>query len=988
MFKKQWRERYFILNHDTGILSYYLLPKGKKLNQINAKTSDNDGSGSESEQVPINDLIPRGKIYLPGCVVSVKDSASNSHAAEGNINLLIFTIEFPTKSSNNAKNGNTTCFLSAANETDRAIWVRKISAVCVLSSFHKIDNIRNRCYSNPDIDDASVMSYQRNFQNCESEHQQNLPITQPAQSLNNTALPGGSEEFSSNLPPALSERISYMVRAARSLLIDQHEDEDNNGEWTKLCEQGGVRAVQRKQGNNAYMIRVRTTLPHRRSSIRETITDVRNKPKFDSRVQHSRLLHCYDAHTSLDYYATKPMFSVAQPDSAVEPRDFCVITHWQESNTSTDSESNGVLVVSFSHEDERIRCPESNHSAFDKTSTRANSILSAWWLESPNDDESSTNVRALFSTDLNGDMIPKDVVDRIVLHEAMLPTAVDDHLSGGETPSSDEVEEGDVHGSVNTVVESENTQGQARDSNEGFGDRAKGKQNVDPNDDKALENALNEYGDYSRPRSESNVSPSMSTGKDSFTKSMKKNNLEESANLQLTKHQTRVEPNLETHGTKKVEKRVSSPVPKKVALAEDEMKSDTVTHSVIKSPSSKAVVSCFVLLFVIAYLAQRISFGDHFDRTSTFVFFCLVFAIASDATTRRNASKAHDVADMIPTSGDGREDESSEASISYLVVTLLFPSLSWYVCSFVFPERKELVFVVALFCSARRLVLGTLGPPAMLPDGSDVGDPFTGHPGLGTGAFTGRFTVDLKGVLRFLGHKREELREEILRSGGTASRDEEIAVHHIVVKAAAIALTETPELNVSRVKLPLLGVRGCWPRRRVDVSVATGAHRLSSSVNRAVLLRSVDAMADVRDVANRLAAETTREPRSGGSSSWRDRARALRVRSVVDRLSFNSGRFGACVVLTSPNAEHSDVDVEVAPCPDLGVNVVVVVGGVRASNNGRSGAGKSLLSMSVSIDCPLANAASCRRFAERLQQLVQFPETCEERIDGTSPSSV
>ena len=49
VFKKQWRERYFILNHDTGILLYYLLPKEKKLNQINAKTSDNYGSGSESE---------------------------------------------------------------------------------------------------------------------------------------------------------------------------------------------------------------------------------------------------------------------------------------------------------------------------------------------------------------------------------------------------------------------------------------------------------------------------------------------------------------------------------------------------------------------------------------------------------------------------------------------------------------------------------------------------------------------------------------------------------------------------------------------------------------------------------------------------------------------------------------------------------------------------------------------------------------------------
>ena len=67
-----------------------------------------------------------------------------------------------------------------------------------------------------------------------------------------------------------------------------------------------------------------------------------------------------------------------------------------------------------------------------------------------------------------------------------------------------------------------------------------------------------------------------------------------------------------------------------------------------------------------------------------FVFFCLVVAIASDATTQRNASKAHDVADMTPTSGYGREDESSKASILYLVVTLIFPSLLWYFIMMVF----------------------------------------------------------------------------------------------------------------------------------------------------------------------------------------------------------------------------------------------------------------------------------------------------------------
>ena len=64
------------------------------------------------------------------------------------------------------------------------------------------------------------------------------------------------------------------------------------------------------------------------------------------------------------------------------------------------------------------------------------------------------------------------------------------------------------------------------------------------------------------------------------------------------------------------------------------------------------------------------------------------------------------------------------------------------------------------------------------------------------------------------------------------------------------------------------------------------------------------------------------------------------------------------------------------------VNVVVVVGGVHVLReevlpryNSSSSKTHHMLHMNITFHSP---SASCRKFAERVQQLVQFPDMCEE----------
>ena len=90
----------------------------------------------------------------------------------------------------------------------------------------------------------------------------------------------------------------------------------------------------------------------------------------------------------------------------------------------------------------------------------------------------------------------------------------------------------------------------------------------------------------------------------------------------------------------------------------------------------------------------------------------------------------------------------------------------------------------------------------------------------------------------------------------------------------------------------------------------------------------------------------------------------------------------SCIIYTSPDSENNEVDIDVAPRPESGAApIVVVVGGVRVIDRDPRNASRQsrrpMLSVSITIDCPMSNIAVCRKFAEKVQTLIQFPEMCE-----------
>jgi len=93
----------------------------------------------------------------------------------------------------------------------------------------------------------------------------------------------------------------------------------------------------------------------------------------------------------------------------------------------------------------------------------------------------------------------------------------------------------------------------------------------------------------------------------------------------------------------------------------------------------------------------------------------------------------------------------------------------------------------------------------------------------------------------------------------------------------------------------------------------------------------------------------------------------------------NQLHYCTAMVITSPNSsKRANVNINVAPpLIDTAKSppIVVVVGGVHLVK--RNDKLQTLMSVSVSMDCQYANIATCRRFCEQVQNLLQIPELCD-----------
>jgi hypothetical protein len=285
-----------------------------------------------------------------------------------------------------------------------------------------------------------------------------------------------------------------------------------------------------------------------------------------------------------------------------------------------------------------------------------------------------------------------------------------------------------------------------------------------------------------------------------------------------------------------------------------------------------------------------------------------------------------------------------------------------------------------------------------------------------TGQVTCRFQVDVKGALRFIGHQKEQGQQQQqakLNNGRKAIREDvaataavRVVITHIVVKAVALALAEIPDLmrmdeDEEQINIPWLCLDGVYlPQSSsdsfsfmsVDIDVSTGFAPSGGGGSKYVTLRDADQLTvlQIASHTKRLVDEQKQDNGSDGSRSmdaslswcWLDR----RMDGALSKLGWrdpSSIHMGAALVITSPNAEHSDVELDIAPASDPALiggrpGIVVVVGGVRISRDAKTGTSRPMIAVSISFKASSAHhPGHCRKLAERVQSLLTFPELCD-----------
>ena len=367
----------------------------------------------------------------------------------------------------------------------------------------------------------------------------------------------------------------------------------------------------------------------------------------------------------------------------------------------------------------------------------------------------------------------------------------------------------------------------------------------------------------------------------------------------------------------------------------------------------------------------------------------------------------------------------NKPSLSFTATSLLLPVLLWLGSQLILPQTfaplRGLAFIFGLFVGLRGFALRRLGLPMTFVDGSAVG--LNGNGNGGTGAIRANFVIDLKRVLRYIGDSKKDARPPV-RPGGAAKgvsptnnnnnssnnsagggggapgapgevSQDEIAVTHITLKAVAQVLKEFRCFNGRKVRLPLLGIEGYFPNSSIDVSTAVGK---SENGSRNIFkVEGADALTapEIANVINRSKVALKKKKEGGGGSSLSEYPLLALLRIPLDILSEQldlrvpalgmEGRvFGSAIVVTTPNNDGNEVDIQVSPIPKSykspsGPSIYIVIGGIRvlpsfSKEKGGGAIARPVLNISVTIDCEVANVASCRKFSERLLELIKKPE--------------
>ena len=244
------------------------------------------------------------------------------------------------------------------------------------------------------------------------------------------------------------------------------------------------------------------------------------------------------------------------------------------------------------------------------------------------------------------------------------------------------------------------------------------------------------------------------------------------------------------------------------------------------------------------------------------------------------------------------------------------------------------------------------------------------------------FAIDLTRLLRFLESRRD--------SSGV-----EITISHIALKAAAIAISEIPNLNGYVVDDEFYFSR----KSGIDVSLSTeifGNESVMMKVNN-VNVKPIDYLAD--EIKNRKKVIASEGPSTPKMLSLiygilpRFFARYVRrlffyvgsnVGVSVPFLGIEAFPQGVCNIVTIPSKEKSEGEVEVALTPNRlnsGAPMCLTVGSVSLQpifDENKHLSAQHVLNIAVSIDSKACSLAEGKRFAARVQQLMSTPSLLDK----------
>ena len=289
------------------------------------------------------------------------------------------------------------------------------------------------------------------------------------------------------------------------------------------------------------------------------------------------------------------------------------------------------------------------------------------------------------------------------------------------------------------------------------------------------------------------------------------------------------------------------------------------------------------------------------------------------------------------------EDDTANTSKLLIALILLSPLVIYNLLE---GYMKELTFLLSAFAALRTVVLLNLGTP------------IPGH--AYSGLVSCSFSVNLRGFLQFLAKRRE---------GETVHGVREPSVLPVVVKAIGKALTEIDGMNCQKICIPLLGVSGCFLRQHIDVSVLS----TTQTANEQIIT--------ISDVADLTIEQISLEIAQGGSRRTAETPSFLMkaMNLVCGIFGVNDAvAIGSCLVVTSPDSDGHEIDLGVTPSG--GFNAVIVIGGLRLTKQALSMSiasptprkpTKPLLAINISVNSPACSIPECRRFAERIQELIE-----------------